>query len=207
MSNIPYCFEKYKNVRVVLDFTEITVQKPKCLSCRIKLYSTYKSNFTIKYLIGISPAGLITFVSKPYGGRASDNVIFEQSNLISLMDRQDALMVDRGFKIDNICIEKGINLIRPPFLKGKYQFTREEALEAKSIASARVHIERINQRIKVFKIFQNKFCWGHAHLAHDIMIIISGICNLGSPIFSADKFNRYSICITSYLYYHPCLIL
>lgn len=131
---------------------------------------------------------MITFVSKPYGGRASD-VIFEQSNLISLMDRQDALMVDRGFKIDNICNKKGITIIRPPFLKGKNQFTREEALEFKSIASARVHIERINQRIKVFKIVQNKFCWGHAHLAHDIMIIISGICNLGSPIFSADKFN------------------
>lgn len=66
MSNIPYCFEKYKNVRIVLDCTEITVQKPKCLSCRIKLYSTYKSNFTIKYLIGKSSAGLITFVIKPY---------------------------------------------------------------------------------------------------------------------------------------------
>lgn len=60
------------------------------------------------------------------------------------MDRQDALMVDHGFKIDNICNEKGNTLIRPPFLKGKNQFTREEALETKSIASARVHIERIN---------------------------------------------------------------
>lgn len=190
MSNIPYCFEKFKNVRVILDCTEVTVQKPKCLSCRIKLYSNYKSNFTLKFLIGVAPAGLITFVSKPYGGRASDNVIFEQSNLIVLMDRQDAIMVDRGFKIDNLCNEKGITLIRPPFLKGKRQFTKEEALETKDIASARVHIERINQRIKVFKIFQNKFSWGHAYLAHDIITIICGICNLGSPIFSNEKFNH-----------------
>lgn len=137
----------------------------------------------------MSPAGLITFVNEPYGERASDNVIFEQSNLISLLDKSDAIMVDRGFTIDNLCNEKGILLIRPPFLKGKKQLSRDEALETKSIASARVHIERINQRIKVFKIFQNKFSWGHARLAKDIMIILCGIWNLGNPIFFDEKFN------------------
>lgn len=97
-------------------------------------------------------------------------------------------MVDRGFKIDDLCNEKGVTLIRPPFLKGKSQFTKSEALFTKEIASARVHIERVNQRLKIFKILQNKFHWGHAHLAHDIMIIISGICNLSSPIFASNKF-------------------
>lgn len=188
-ANIPYCFENFSNVRVVLDCTEVPIQKPKCLTCRIKLYSNYKSNFTLKFLIGVSPAGLITFVSEPYGGRASDNVIFEKSNLISILDKSDAIMVDRGFKVDNLCNERGILLIRPPFLKGKKQFTRQEALETKAIASARVHIERVNQRIKTFKIFQNKFSWGHVNLAKDIMIIVCGICNLGSSIFSDEKFN------------------
>lgn len=188
MSNIPFCFKNFSNVRVVLDCTEIPAQKPKCLSCKIKLYSYYKSQFTLKFLIGVSPAGLITFVSKPYGGRASDNVIFQQSNLIELLDRSDAIMVDRGFRIDDICNEKGVTLIRPPFLRGKSQFTKTEALLTREIASARVYIERVNQRLKTFKILQNKFTWGHVHLAHDIMIIISGICNLSSPIFSSDKF-------------------
>ncbi|KAF0710601.1 Uncharacterized protein FWK35_00030622 [Aphis craccivora] len=99
-------------------------------------------------------------------------------------------MVDRGFRIDDICNEKGVTLIRPPFLRGKSQFTKTEALLTKEIASARVHIERVNQRLKTFKILQNKFTWGHVHLAHDIMIIIIGICNLSSPIFSPDKFYK-----------------
>lgn len=192
LMNIPYCFEKFTNTRIVLDCTEIPIQKLKCLTCRIKTYSNYKSTFTLKFLIGISPGGLITFISKPYGGRASDKLIFEQSGLINMMEHSDAIMVDKGFMIDDLCKQKQIAIIRPPFLKNKKQFLMEEALLNRDIASARVHIERMNQRLKTFKILQNKFTWAHAHLAHNIIIIIGGICNLSTPIFSNDKFNNSS---------------
>lgn len=185
VSNLPNCFKDFPNVRVILDCTEITIQKPKCLSCRIKLYSNYKSNYTLKFMLGVSPGGLITFISKAYGGRASDNVIFKQSNIVQLMNEHDAIMVDKGFQIDDTCNEYNLILIRPPFLRCKKLFSKEEALLSRNIASARVHIERINQRIKTLKIFQNKFQWAHANLANDIITIISAICNLSKPI---DKF-------------------
>jgi len=51
INNMPYCFKNFPNTRVVLDCTEIPIQKPKCLACRIKLYSNYKSTFTLKFLI------------------------------------------------------------------------------------------------------------------------------------------------------------
>lgn len=56
------------------------------------------------------------------------------------------------------------------------------------IARARVYIERINQRLKIFKIFYNKYLWSHAHLAFDIMNIIYRICNLCVPIFGEDRY-------------------
>lgn len=40
--NLPKCFRKFQNCIVVLDCTEIIVQTPKCLCCRIKFYSQYK---------------------------------------------------------------------------------------------------------------------------------------------------------------------
>lgn len=95
--NIPYCFEKFKKTRVIIDCTEIAVQKPKCLTCLIRTYNNYKSTFTIKFLIGISPGGLITFISQPYRGRASDKIIFEQSGLIEIMENGDAFMVAKDF--------------------------------------------------------------------------------------------------------------
>jgi len=79
-------------------------------------YSNYKSTFTLKFLIGISLGGSITYISKPYGGRASDKTIFEQSGLIGMLERFDGIMVDKGFLIDDLCLEKQIDLIRLPFL-------------------------------------------------------------------------------------------
>lgn len=104
----------------------VPVQNPKCLSCRIKLYSFYKFGFTLKFMILVYPADLITFVSNSQGGRASDNINFKQNNLIQLLDRYDALMVDRGFPVDDERNEKCVTLIRQPFLKGKHQFSKSE---------------------------------------------------------------------------------
>lgn len=61
--NIPSCFREFRNVRVVLDCTEIFIERLKCLNCRLKLYSFYKRNEILKILFGVSPSGLINFVS------------------------------------------------------------------------------------------------------------------------------------------------
>lgn len=189
LSNTPYCFKNFTNVRVVLDCTEVPLQRPKCLACRIKCYSNYKSTYTLIFLVGISPAGLITYIRKPFGGRCSDKAIFEQSNIVELMQRHDAVMVDKGFLIDDLCKKKGISVIRPPFLKNQKQFSKEDAIMTKNIAKARVHIEKINQRLKTFNILRHTFPFSHIHIASDIMIIIGGMCNISPSIFSMDKFD------------------
>ena len=144
--------ETYKYIIrcIVLDCTEISLQKSKCLQCRLRTYSHYKSNHTVKFLIGISPTGLITYVSNAYGGRASDKQIFNQSKLLELMLPNDAIMVDKGFLIEKECPLYNVKLIRPPFLKKNKQFSNAEAEKTASIAAARVHVERTIQRLKIF---------------------------------------------------------
>lgn len=187
--NLPKCFEKFPNVRVVLDCTEISIQKPKSLCCQIITYSHYKGTQTVKFMTGVSPAGLITFVSDAYGGRASDNAIFEQSGIIKKLEMgRDAIMVDKGFRIENITDAHYIKLYRPPFLKNKGQFSEEEALENVEIAKARVHIERSNQRIKVFEIFSKPLPITLLPKINDIFIIACAIVNISKPILSDEKF-------------------
>lgn len=79
------------------------MERPRCLNCRIELLSHYKSNFTVKFMTGVSSGGLLTFVRRAYGARVSDKVIFEQSNIVNLIDRGDAVMVDQEFLIDLLC--------------------------------------------------------------------------------------------------------
>lgn len=147
---MPSCFERFRNVRLVLDCTEIAVEHTKCLCCRISCYSDYKSRNTLKFMTAVTPCGLVAYVSKVYGGRTSDKAIFEQSHVIEKLDENDALMVDKGFLIDTICKENLIQLIRPPFRRRKKQLSADEANTNFFIARARVHIERVNQRIKIF---------------------------------------------------------
>lgn len=140
-------------------------------------------------MTGVSQGGLITFISKPYGGRASDKAIFNESNVISLLDtNRDAIMVDKGFLIDDSCQIYRIKLIRPPFLKQKRQLSAEESILNAKIASARVHIERSNQRLKIFKILSGKLNWALVTLIEDIFIIICAITNVSSPILADSRF-------------------
>ena len=54
-------------------------------------------------MTGVTPAGNICYVSKLYGGRVSDTAIFQQSDLLKLLEPRDAIMVDRGFLINGMC--------------------------------------------------------------------------------------------------------
>ncbi|XP_076621599.1 uncharacterized protein LOC143342003 [Colletes latitarsis] len=188
--NIPICFNNFKVGRVVLDCTEIFIQKPKNLCCQISIYSQYKHRYSIEYMTGVTPGGLICFISNTYGGRTSDNVIFEQSNIINYLEKNDNIMIDRRFTIDKLCKDNDIKLICPPFLREKTQLSKEEALFGTEIAKARVHIEQSNQRLKTFKILSYRMSSGLVKKDEQIFTIICDFVNLSSPILKHDKFNE-----------------
>ncbi|XP_046408561.1 uncharacterized protein LOC124173096 [Ischnura elegans] len=189
LKNMPLCFEKFKRVRIVLDCTEIHISKFKCLKCRIKSYSHYKGCHTVKYMIGVTPGGVISFLSEGYGGRASDKKIFEESNLLDLLEPDlDDVMVDKGFIIKNLCEANGIRVVHPPFLKKQKQFSKGDAMATCEIARARVHVERAIERIKKFKMLSDVIPVTLCHLADEIMTCVCGITNLSTPILSRDKF-------------------
>lgn len=187
LNNLPKCFDKFKNTRVVLDCTEIKIQALNCLKCRVMSYSHYKGTHTMKYLIGITPSGLISFVSAGFGGRATDKAIFNYENVINKLDMHDAIMVDKGILIEKECEDKLVRLIRPPFLRKQKQFTKEDAAATAEIARARVHVERAIQRIKIFKILKEQFNWYLIPYADEIMTVIAAVVNLSSPILSDEK--------------------
>ena len=188
--NMPTCFKQYQATRVVLDCTEFNIQTPKCLRCRILTYSNYKGHQTCKIMVGVSPAGLITSVSVPWGGKASDKEIFQKSNLVdSLEPYLDAVMVDKGFHIEMELEERGIKMFRPPFLRNNRQLTKVEAKATAEIAAARVHVERVIGRMKVFTILSGmKITWGMLPYVEAIVKVIAGITNLSRPAFADKRF-------------------
>lgn len=64
-------------------------------------------------------------------------------------------MADKGFpQIRSELLQRQSTLVMPPF-NFNPQFTREKVLEGYSIASVRIHVERVIQRIKIFKVLEH----------------------------------------------------
>ena len=143
-----------RKVKCVLDCFEITIERPDALRARAQTYSQYKSRNTAKVLLGVSPSGAVTFVSKTWGGRASDKLITNNSGVLEKLQRGDSLLVDRGFLIREECLVRGINLISPAFTKGKKQLPRREVEMSRLISRARIHIERVINKCRDYRILK-----------------------------------------------------
>ena len=83
---MPASFRKFfKKCAVIIDYTEIFIERPSDLLARAQVWSNYKHHSTAKFLIGITPQGTVSYASKCAGGRISDKEIVEKSNLIDFL--------------------------------------------------------------------------------------------------------------------------
>lgn len=74
IGKVPKCFLNSfgRKVAVIIDCFEIFIERSSNLMASVQTWSNYKHHNTIKYLMGISPQGAITFISSTWGGRTSD---------------------------------------------------------------------------------------------------------------------------------------
>lgn len=131
--NLPLVFKiRYSNVQCIIDCFEIQIEKPNDPTRQAQTWSQYKSCNTIKYLIGCTPAGFISFISKGYGGRISDKAITHRSGLIDILPHNAVIMADRGFKeIEALLSTKNIKLLRPPSVLANKTLTKKKSLRLK----------------------------------------------------------------------------
>ena len=104
--NMPDSFKEYPRTRIIIDCTELKIQKPFRPRAQRMTWSNYKHANTAKILLGIMPSGAFTFVSKVYTGGISDLAIVERSGFIEKIQPGDDVMADRGFNIRHLLVEK-----------------------------------------------------------------------------------------------------
>jgi hypothetical protein len=88
----------FPNCRCIIDATEVKIEKPSRVDQEILTYSNYKGTFTLKFLVAIAPHGEIIFVSRGYGGRATDAQITTSCGLLDLLEPGDVILADKGLK-------------------------------------------------------------------------------------------------------------
>ena len=151
--HMPECFKKkYPTTTLIIDATEIYIEKPNNPEAKQQTFSSYKNTNTLEALVGIVPKGGISFVSTLYGGSISDKELTARSGLIDKLQRNDVIMADRGFNISDLLVSKGVRVNVPPFMNQSRQFEESELLETRRIATLRIHVERAMERIKNYHI-------------------------------------------------------
>ena len=151
-NDIAECYESFTNLKVVLDCTELYVQRASNLEARKKTFSNYKHHDTVKFLVGLSPNLAVNYVSRAWGVRASDkHITMNSEEFIEGLNPGQTAMADRGFNIASDLKKRGVKLVIPEFKgRDRPQLTPKEAEGSEYVAKARIHIERIIQRIKTF---------------------------------------------------------
>lgn len=80
---MPEAFKaKYPHTRVIIDCTEIAVEAPESLHARAFFYSDYKHCNTYKALIGLTPAGGLSFLSELFPGSISNREIVAKCDIL-----------------------------------------------------------------------------------------------------------------------------
>ena len=179
----PSCFQQDDKVRIIIDCTELGLEKPSLAKAQAQTYSNYKSRNTCKVLIGCTPAGYPCFVSKAYGGKASDRFIVENSGFLNMICDGETVMADKGFDIQDLLLAKQSNLIIPPFKrKSEKRFTQGKARQTSQIAKARIHVERCIGRIKNFRILKSTIPVTQKDLISDIFTVCAAVTCLQPPL-------------------------
>ena len=142
---MPWCYRQQYDLRVtsIIDCFGLFIEKPGDLMSKVTTWSSYKNHNTAKYLISITPQGTVSFVSKGYGGRASDKYITEDSGYLSKLRSGDLVLADRGFNIQESLAYMGATLNIPAFTRGKSQLDAEDVESTRRLANVRIHVERV----------------------------------------------------------------
>ena len=103
------------------------------------------------------------------------------TTIFDKLQPNDILMADRGFNIQELLLHKQVKLIIPPFMRtttSSSQFTESEDIKTKTVANARIHVERAIGRLKEFAILQGPIPLTMIDLMESVLVVCSALVNL-----------------------------
>ncbi|XP_048759607.2 uncharacterized protein LOC125669203 isoform X2 [Ostrea edulis] len=183
--------EEFPNVVMVIDCTEIKIQRPSSLLCHTQCFSEHSSATTLKSLVVCDTRGSVLFVSDLFCSAVSDNDVCIKSGffqyLKNLMEQGslhpgDSIMADRGFRIEDQLAEMGLKLSVSPFASSVHSTSEANGTLTGKIPAHRTPVERAINQIKHFKIFSRKIPANLLHSINEYWVCASLLTNFQDTV-------------------------
>ncbi|CAF1659052.1 unnamed protein product [Adineta ricciae] len=165
---------------VVMDGTYLPIQKSSNHPFQRRTYSMHKHKNLVKPMIITATDGYILSVFGPFlaDGHNNDASIIkhimrnDDQGITSWLHDDDIIIVDRGFRDAVSAMEElGLCVEIPAFLKGKRQFSTQEANRTRAITKNRWIIESVNEKIKEWNYFNHLHNSSLQYLPDDLDIV------------------------------------
>lgn len=138
--------------RLLLIEQSFFMQKPSSLLAQNLTWSEYKRNKTVEVLIGVTPSGMVNFVSHVYGGHISDRCITDKSRSLPRIDPGMTVMAHKSFTIQDMLLPEDVDLNIPPRILSQRQISSAEFFQTSHIAQARIVVGMKLEQIKNYEI-------------------------------------------------------
>lgn len=145
-----------QRTRFIIDCTDVFSERMRSQPGTVAaMYSSYKKNDTVKFLVVIALSGQVVYVSPGYGGSTSDMAITDTSCLLDFCEGGETLLVDRGFRLTPALAGKNITVISPPNNRKGKQFEKHAVEHGRLVSQIRIRVERAIQAIKAWRFLGN----------------------------------------------------
>ena len=148
------------------------------------IWLEYKHHNTLKFLVCVAPTTAITFLSKGYTSRISDNKITLKSGFLDMLPRYSNIMADKGFNLFDECAARCLHFTVHPGMRVASQMTPAEINETSAIAKVRILVEQVIRQLKTFQIIANKMPLSLLSHIKYILIVCSALCNFKEPLYN-----------------------
>jgi hypothetical protein len=174
----------FPDVRLVIDAKEQRIQRPKNTKDgdgqpqdnQKPYYSGKKKAHTVKNQLAVRPDGLIEALSASVpGGATHDLTLLRQTNLLTQLAEDEAVMLDKGY--DGIQNDSPkVRLHQPYKARRNHPLTDEQKAFNRVLAGYRIVVEHTNALLNKFQVLVQVF--RHARASHtQIIRIVAGLVN------------------------------
>lgn len=183
--------QHYPNCRCIIKCIEIKAEQPTTKAQRLNMYSMNKGGYTIKVLIGITPTGSVSFLSRSYGGSASDSYITYDSGFLDKIKPGDQILANKGFSGIETGVDNPNNILVINSLPNNGILSQDDLVDTFNVASIRIHIDQLFDRLKRFNILNE--------IPSDLLLCIDNVLLMCCALLNLNDLVQKHRSLVSYL--------